>query len=241
MNSERGRIRGELAIAGAEPRATHLYSVGSDADPDHDAVIRIGGEAPGRRAHSKPRRAGHVQYRVAATSDRHLQEIMSVRADCRTYSQACPQAAARRTRPCGYLASGRQSPKRDQELSSQRYDHCLARSAAERLQFVPDTTRPIRCSSGVPGSPRRAGASRGAPFTAPSTRSSSTAPVSRDSSRGSSAGSISPPGSATGAPSPATTSPHSTGSIRRAAWPTVLILQRSSPGASAAAGTRRVT
>jgi hypothetical protein len=45
-------------------------------DPNHDAVIRIGGEAPGRRAHSKPRRAGHVQYRVAATSDRHLQSVI---------------------------------------------------------------------------------------------------------------------------------------------------------------------
>ena len=37
-------IRGELAIA-APLRAAHLYSVGSD--PDHDAVMRIGGKAPG--------------------------------------------------------------------------------------------------------------------------------------------------------------------------------------------------
>src|SRR5947209_7151550 len=39
------RIRGELAI-GAHLRATNLYAVGS-FDPDHDAVMRIGGEAPG--------------------------------------------------------------------------------------------------------------------------------------------------------------------------------------------------
>src|SRR3984893_19015008 len=39
------RIRGELAI-GARLRATHLYAVGS-FDPDHDAIMRIGGEAPG--------------------------------------------------------------------------------------------------------------------------------------------------------------------------------------------------
>ena len=38
-------IRGELAI-GARLRATHLCAVGS-FDPDHDAVMRIGGEAPG--------------------------------------------------------------------------------------------------------------------------------------------------------------------------------------------------
>ena len=37
------RIRGELAIGA---RATDLYAVGS-FDPDHDAVMRIGGEAPG--------------------------------------------------------------------------------------------------------------------------------------------------------------------------------------------------
>jgi hypothetical protein len=35
--------------------------------------MRIGGEAPRRRAHSKPRLKDHVQGRVAATSVRHLQ------------------------------------------------------------------------------------------------------------------------------------------------------------------------
>ena len=39
------RIRGELPIWG-HLRATNLYAVGS-FDPDHDAVMRIGGEAPG--------------------------------------------------------------------------------------------------------------------------------------------------------------------------------------------------
>ena len=39
------RIRGELAI-GAHLRATDLYTVGS-FDPNHDAVMRIGGKAPG--------------------------------------------------------------------------------------------------------------------------------------------------------------------------------------------------
>jgi hypothetical protein len=33
---------------------------GSDADPNHDAVMRIGGEAPRRRAHSLRRRASHA-------------------------------------------------------------------------------------------------------------------------------------------------------------------------------------
>ena len=39
------RIRGELA-SGDIFVATDLYTVGS-FDPDHDAVMRIGGEAPG--------------------------------------------------------------------------------------------------------------------------------------------------------------------------------------------------
>ena len=50
--------------------AAPLYSV-DRADPNHDAAIRIGGEAPGRRAHSQPRHGGHVPGRVAATSDRY--------------------------------------------------------------------------------------------------------------------------------------------------------------------------
>ena len=56
--------------------------------PDHDAVMRIGGEAPGRRAHSKPRLEGHVQYRGAATSVRQLQPIIRTRTVSRRTS-AC--------------------------------------------------------------------------------------------------------------------------------------------------------
>jgi len=44
--------RGELAIWCARHRATTLYSVGTSWDPDHEAVIRFSGEAPGRRTHS---------------------------------------------------------------------------------------------------------------------------------------------------------------------------------------------
>src|SRR3546814_4715170 len=39
-------------------------------DPDHDAVLRIGGEAPGRRFHSEVRHCGHGRQRFTATSDR---------------------------------------------------------------------------------------------------------------------------------------------------------------------------
>src|SRR5260370_28419485 len=59
-------IRGELAIGRGTSRHTLVFG-GSDADPNHDAVMRIGvglqptgltrGEAPRRRAHSLRRRA----------------------------------------------------------------------------------------------------------------------------------------------------------------------------------------
>jgi hypothetical protein len=39
-------------------RAATLYSVGRN-DPDHDAVLRIGSEAPRRRAHSAQRHESH--------------------------------------------------------------------------------------------------------------------------------------------------------------------------------------
>src|ERR1700738_1936893 len=56
-------------------RATNLYSV----DPrgrDHDAVMRIGGEAPGRRVHSCSRREGHVRSRLPATSARQRRSVI---------------------------------------------------------------------------------------------------------------------------------------------------------------------
>ena len=45
------KSEGELARGARRDRATSFYSVGSE-NPDHDAVIRIGSEAPKRRAHS---------------------------------------------------------------------------------------------------------------------------------------------------------------------------------------------
>ena len=61
------RIRGELAI-GAHLRATDLYTVGS-FDPDHDAVMRIGGEAPGGGPILSVGIKCQVRIRHPATSD----------------------------------------------------------------------------------------------------------------------------------------------------------------------------
>src|SRR2546423_9169146 len=64
------RIRGELAI-GAHLRATDLYTVGS-FDPDHDAVMRIGGEAPGGGPILSVGIKCQVRIRHPATSDRQF-------------------------------------------------------------------------------------------------------------------------------------------------------------------------
>ena len=57
-------------------------------DPDHDAAMRIGGEAPGRRAHSSTRHECHRKARVTATSDRHRQPAGEPWADRETVSGA---------------------------------------------------------------------------------------------------------------------------------------------------------
>src|SRR3954471_21445738 len=62
--------------SGADHRATTLYSVGPRG-PDHDAVMRISGEAPGRRAHSRKRCRHHGLLRVTANSDRQRRPAMS--------------------------------------------------------------------------------------------------------------------------------------------------------------------
>src|SRR6516225_5456164 len=64
------RIRGELTI-GADLRATDLYAVGS-FDPDHDAVMRIGGEAPGGGSILSVSIKCQVRIRLPATSDRQF-------------------------------------------------------------------------------------------------------------------------------------------------------------------------
>ena len=63
-------IRGGACHRASDHRATTLYSVGPQR-PDHDAVMRIGGEAPRRRTHSRNRCQHHGLLRVTATSDRY--------------------------------------------------------------------------------------------------------------------------------------------------------------------------
>ena len=67
-------IRGELANW-TRVRVTTLYSV-DPRDPDHDAAMRIDGEAPGRQSHSQKRHRSQGSRRVTAASDRHRRFVM---------------------------------------------------------------------------------------------------------------------------------------------------------------------
>jgi hypothetical protein len=97
------RIRGELT-SGTHLRATNLYTVGPFY-PDHDAVMRIGGEAPGRRAHS----LWSASVPCSNTASRHLGSQFGSRvekparapngAECYARSGKPFQAAGRKTTP----------------------------------------------------------------------------------------------------------------------------------------------
>jgi hypothetical protein len=80
---------------------------GPTREPDHEAVIGFGGEAPRWRVHSNERFDDHVLARVTTTSDRERSagQDKSRRA-CRNLVFAllvgeADQAASRNTTPCG--------------------------------------------------------------------------------------------------------------------------------------------
>ena len=73
------RLRGEPAFCGAMRLVPHPCIRWVAKTHTHDAIMRIGGEAPRRRAHSTPRHESHVGARVAATSNRHRQTVMPLR------------------------------------------------------------------------------------------------------------------------------------------------------------------
>ena len=94
------RSEGSLP-SGADHRAATLYSVGP-CGPDHDAVMRIGGEAPRRRTHSRNRCQHHGLLRVTATSDRHRMPTKSCSSGSESLScLSSPPHAARNTTPAG--------------------------------------------------------------------------------------------------------------------------------------------
>ena len=126
--SDESRRRSEGSLpSGADHRATPLYSVGPQG-PDHDAVMRIGGEAPGRRAHSRQR------CQTMACFGWPPPRIVSGDRRCpvRQAPKACPALPSRCAQDDASwrLAGGHHAPQGDQQLSCQGHDQGLARAAA---------------------------------------------------------------------------------------------------------------
>src|SRR4051794_5116475 len=125
--AEPRRSEGSLP-AGADHRATPLYAVGPQG-PDHDAVMRIGGEAPGRRAHSQERCNSMACFgwpppRIVIGDRRY-----PVRQAPRACSVGALPSRRSQDNASRHLARGHHSPQRDQQLSRQRHDQGLARAA----------------------------------------------------------------------------------------------------------------
>ena len=161
-------IRGSLP-AGADHRATTLYSVGAKR-PDHDAVMRIGGEAPRRRTHSRNRCQHQGLLRVTATSDHHRKPTM-LSSVSKSPLLPIPAHAARNTTPAGT------SPvvtSRHRAISNLRARATIiVLRFFRRSLFVSDTTGSMRCPSGKAKSAKPVGSSRGVrvrypPWRAPS-------------------------------------------------------------------------
>src|SRR3981081_3227496 len=107
-------LRGARQL-GAEHRATYLYSV-DPRDLDHDAVMRIGGRAPERWAHSTRRPESHSWFgspppRIVIECQRHLR--------CRGSERVVDLAGSSRTHldPKQRLAGCHETPKLDPHMT----------------------------------------------------------------------------------------------------------------------------
>src|SRR6266536_3633356 len=139
------RSEGSLP-SGTEHRATTLYSVGPWG-PDHDAVMRIGGEAPRRRTHSRNRCQHHGLLRVTATSDRHRMPTK--------FCSSGAESLSCLSTPLTRLATPRQLEPRQwlpdatgQLAISAQQLRSLSCAFCRRFQSVYDTIGPMRCPSG---------------------------------------------------------------------------------------------
>src|SRR6266536_495047 len=139
------RSEGSLP-SGTEHRATTLYSVGPWG-PDHDAVMRIGGEAPRRRTHSRNRCQHHGLLRVTATSDRHRMPTK--------FCSSGAESLSCLSTPLTRLATPRQLEPRQwlpdatgQLAISAQQLRSLSCAFCRRFQSVYDTIGPMHCPSG---------------------------------------------------------------------------------------------
>ena len=119
-------------------------------DPNHDAVMRIGSEAPRRRTHSLPRHQSHADVRDPATSNCHRRPI-AMRAD-RAETVRCLQRP-----PVIEPDGGRRprAPRHHARSATRRSEACAPRPRSwfcanrGRSPCGSDTTVPGRSPSGT--------------------------------------------------------------------------------------------
>jgi hypothetical protein len=132
LNEPRGARRWHARL-----RVAPLYSVGPVLGPDHEAIIRFGGKAPRRRAHSNERFDDRVLARVT-TSDRdrltRAEEVSAWRAETLCAGLAIvkrsggwPQHNAIRD-----FTGGDHAPEGDEQLAGECDDHRVPRTHQQR-------------------------------------------------------------------------------------------------------------
>ena len=143
-------IRGEPACGRDQSR--HNLVSGRSKDPNHDAVMRIGSEAPKRRTHSSSRHESQGACRDSATSNRHRRPITSGRTAetvgvSSTSSVHC--VAGRKTTPSGTTPS---RTSRHRAISSLRAMATIMGLRVPRAFSVRARNHSSRrCPSGVEG------------------------------------------------------------------------------------------
>src|SRR6516225_1155913 len=113
-------IRGEPAFECAY-QSRHNLVFGGSKDPNHDAVMRIGGEAPRRRTHSFPRHKSHDTSRDPATSNRHRRPVTSGRTGPKLSGVFSDLRSLRRAQndAIWHHALSHEPPQSDQKLARQ--------------------------------------------------------------------------------------------------------------------------
>src|SRR5437660_11500603 len=121
LNAVAMTIRGEPAFGARFNR--NLVS-GRSKDPNHDAVMRIGSEAPKRRTHSSIRRESQGASRDSATSNRHRRPVTSVRTsrNCRGAFSVLRSLCRTQHDAIRDTALPHEPPQGAQQLAPQRHD-----------------------------------------------------------------------------------------------------------------------
>jgi len=141
-------IRGEPACGRDQSR--HNLVSGRSKDPNHDAVMRIGSEAPKRRTHSSSRHESQGACRDSATSNRHRRSITSgrTRPKLSGFFQRPPFIVpdAKRRRPAQRPAARAATGRSEACAPRPRSWACECRG---RSRCGLETTAPRRCASGA--------------------------------------------------------------------------------------------